>query len=136
LQAIEVSEGEEEEEEEDLPPAVELFQSGDQEQEAQGGSTDAAATTFTANTRAVLKHVRGLAERQVARASGGGGGVRSAKADIVGLNRLVAGKKRLDASRWFFEMLVLKSKDYVELEQKEPYGDIKIRAGAKLLSAR
>eukprot|EP00873_Tetraselmis_striata_P019210 jgi/Tetstr1/439474/TSEL_027906.t1 len=133
VEGEEGGEGEEEEEEEEgLPAAVELMQSGDQEQEQPNANSDAAATTFTSNTRAVLKHVRGLSERAKAKAAEAG---QRARPDIVGFSRLVAGKKRLDASRWFFEMLVLKSKDYLDLEQKEPYGDIKIRAGAKLMAA-
>ena len=43
------------------------------------------------------------------------------------LDGIVAGKSRLDASRWFFEMLVLKTRDYVDLEQQQPYGAITIR---------
>eukprot|EP00191_Tetraselmis_sp_GSL018_P004000 CAMPEP_0177604874 /NCGR_PEP_ID=MMETSP0419_2-20121207/16368_1 /TAXON_ID=582737 /ORGANISM="Tetraselmis sp., Strain GSL018" /LENGTH=557 /DNA_ID=CAMNT_0019098921 /DNA_START=444 /DNA_END=2118 /DNA_ORIENTATION=- len=115
---------EDEQEEEALPRPEELRQSGDQEQATASGG-EAQAATFTDNTRAVLRHVRGLAERRQA------GGDRRA-GHIVGLNRLLAGKSRLDASRWFFEMLVLKSKDYVDLEQRAPYEDIKVKAGPKI----
>ena len=46
------------------------------------------------------------------------------------------GKARVDACRWFFEVLVLKSRDYVELEQPKPYGDIRIRPTSRLLAAQ
>jgi cohesin complex subunit SCC1 len=51
----------------------------------------------------------------------------------VTLDDLVEGKSRVDACRWFFEVLVLKSRDYVDLEQVEPYGNITIKP-CKLLS--
>ena len=53
----------------------------------------------------------------------------------VSMNALVEGKGRKDASRWFFEMLVLKSRKYISLKQEEPYGDISIAATSKLLTA-
>eukprot|EP00798_Chlamydomonas_sp_ICE-L_P021184 gene21184-28084_t len=42
------------------------------------------------------------------------------------LSQVVEGKTRLDASRWFFEMLVLKSRGMVELEQGAGMDDISI----------
>ena len=45
------------------------------------------------------------------------------------------GKSRVDACRWFFELLVLKNKNWVDLEQPEPYADIRISARPKLLAA-
>lgn len=53
----------------------------------------------------------------------------------VSMNALVEGKGRKDASRWFFEMLVLKTRNYVNLKQEEPYSDISISATSKLLTA-
>ena len=47
-------------------------------------------------------------------------------------NALVDGKSRLDACRWFFELLALKNKDYVELGQAAPYADIRIGQRPKL----
>lgn len=52
----------------------------------------------------------------------------------VSMNALVEGKGRRDASRWFFEMLVLKTRNYVQLTQEEPYADISISATSKLLT--
>ena len=53
----------------------------------------------------------------------------------VSMNALLEGKGRKDASRWFFEMLVLKTRNYVNLQQEEPYGDIAVSATSKLLTA-
>lgn len=53
--------------------------------------------------------------------------------ETVSLDGIVAGRSRVDASRWFFEMLVLRTRNYVELEQPSPYGDITIRPRPALL---
>ena len=42
------------------------------------------------------------------------------------------GKSRQDASRWFFELLVLKSQGFVELQQSEPYADVTISPAVQL----
>lgn len=54
----------------------------------------------------------------------------------VSLDGLVDGKTRADACRWFFEVLVLKSRNYVDLEQPKPYSDINIRPTSRLLTAQ
>eukprot|EP00898_Chlorokybus_atmophyticus_P000412 jgi/Chlat1/1371/Chrsp119S01784 len=61
---------------------------------------------------------------------------KAASHSTLGLDAMVAGKSRREAARMFFEMLVLKTKDYVHLEQEEPYSDITISARPRLLSAR
>ena len=61
----------------------------------------------------------------------------SAEAPTPGTLRLqqfTAGKTRLDAARWFFEALVLQTKDFVQLEQDAPYADITIRARPALMA--
>ena len=57
-------------------------------------------------------------------------------AGSISLDGLVEGKTRADACRWFFEVLVLKSRDFVELEQPMSYGDISIRPTSRLLAAQ
>ena len=52
----------------------------------------------------------------------------------ISLDGMVEGKSRVDACCWFFEVLVLKSRDYVELDQPKPYGDISIRPTSRLLA--
>ena len=54
--------------------------------------------------------------------------------ESIRLQQFTAGKTRLDAARWFFELLVLKSKDFVELEQTQPYADICIRPRPLLMA--
>jgi hypothetical protein len=77
-------------------------------QEAAGASGSAMpADGFTARTQSVLKQMR-------------------ERGKTVSLNELVENKSRLEACRWFFESLVLRNKGYVDLEQREPYGDIEI----------
>lgn len=90
----------------DIPAPVELLQSCDQEPGADGTS-DAQATTFTSNTRAVLKHLKSLSERKE---TGDSASSNKDRGTIASLNALLGKKRRLDASRWFFELLVLKSK--------------------------
>ncbi len=55
-------------------------------------------------------------------------------ADALSLAQVLRGKRRGEACRWFFELLVLKSKNYVALEQAAPYADILIRPQPKLLA--
>ena len=44
------------------------------------------------------------------------------------LQALVVGRSRLEASRWFFDALVLQHKGLVALQQLAPYGDVTLRA--------
>ena len=47
-------------------------------------------------------------------------------AKAVSLEGVLEGQSRLEACRWFFELLVLQSKDLVRLIQPDPYADIRI----------
>ncbi len=62
-------------------------------------------------------------------------GAAAATGGQVMLDDLVDGHSRLDACRWFFELLVLKTRNYVDLEQPAPYGNISITARPKLLAS-
>lgn len=42
--------------------------------------------------------------------------------------------KRSDAVTFFFELLVLKTRGYVGVEQTQAYGDIKLRPESKLFA--
>jgi len=55
------------------------------------------------------------------------------KAEVLSYNDLSEGSSRRTAAGVFFELLQLKTWDFVELDQSESYGDIKISAGAKFL---
>lgn len=51
----------------------------------------------------------------------------------LGLDRLLVGKTRKEAARMFFETLVLKTRDYVHVEQNDSFDDISIFPRAKLM---
>uniref|UniRef100_A0A0D9X619 Rad21/Rec8-like protein N-terminal domain-containing protein n=1 Tax=Leersia perrieri TaxID=77586 RepID=A0A0D9X619_9ORYZ len=52
------------------------------------------------------------------------------------LNRILEGRSRKLAARMFFETLVLKSYDYIDVEQEEAYGDIAISVKPSLSGAK
>lgn len=98
-----------------------------------------AADGFTARTKVVLDH---LTQRFMAPASGskrrhtGAAAGTTPAVESLALDTLVAGRPRLEACRWFFEALVLRNKGYVDLQQEEPYGEIKIMPLAKLIEGQ
>jgi hypothetical protein len=49
----------------------------------------------------------------------------------ISLQSFLEGKSRSAAASLFLETLILKTHDYIELEQREPYADILIRRAAK-----
>ena len=57
----------------------------------------------------------------------------SDKKDVVSYNELSAGVSRRTAAGFFFELLQLKTLNYIELNQDESYGDIKVSAGVKFM---
>ncbi|KAK1318874.1 Sister chromatid cohesion 1 protein 3 [Acorus calamus] len=54
---------------------------------------------------------------------------------VVPMERLLAGKTRKEASRMFFETLVLKTRDYIHVEQDNPFANINIHPSARLLKS-
>jgi len=48
----------------------------------------------------------------------------------IDLNKMVAGKKRITAARCFYEVLVLKTKNFIDVKQDAPYADITITKSA------
>ncbi|XP_039121095.1 sister chromatid cohesion 1 protein 4-like isoform X2 [Dioscorea cayenensis subsp. rotundata] len=54
---------------------------------------------------------------------------------VVAMDHLIAGKTRKEASRMFFETLVLKTKDYIQVEQANPFDIINIKPQTKLLKS-
>ncbi|MGC8040580.1 hypothetical protein ACP3WQ_24905, partial [Salmonella enterica] len=52
--------------------------------------------------------------------------------NVIVADKLLAGKTRKEASRMFFETLVLKTRDYVQVEQAKPYESIIIKPRPKL----
>ncbi|EIE27346.1 hypothetical protein COCSUDRAFT_45823 [Coccomyxa subellipsoidea C-169] len=93
-------------------------------------------TSFTARTQHVAARLKaelsGAAGKKKRRLASGAA---AATGGQVMLDDLVDGHSRLDACRWFFELLVLKTRNYVDMEQPAPYGNISITARPKLLAS-
>ncbi|XP_068666108.1 sister chromatid cohesion 1 protein 4-like isoform X2 [Aristolochia californica] len=77
---------------------------------------------WSSRTRAVARYLKSLFED---------GGRRK----VVPVDNLLAGKSRKEASRMFFETLVLKTKDYVHVEQENPFGNMNITPRTKLMKS-
>ncbi|CAO2201240.1 unnamed protein product [Urochloa humidicola] len=54
----------------------------------------------------------------------------------LSLSRILEGKVKKQAARMFFETMVLKSYDYIDVKQEEPYGDIEISVRPSLVEAK
>ncbi|KAF8654912.1 hypothetical protein HU200_061341 [Digitaria exilis] len=52
------------------------------------------------------------------------------------LSRILEGKVRKQAARMFFETMVLKSYDYIDVKQEQPYSDIEISVRPSLAEAK
>ncbi|KAK4433097.1 Sister chromatid cohesion 1 protein 4 [Sesamum alatum] len=53
----------------------------------------------------------------------------------LSLDNLLTGKSRKEASRMFFETLVLKTRDYIHVEQRNPFDDIAIKPRTRLMKS-
>ncbi|PIN14106.1 hypothetical protein CDL12_13267 [Handroanthus impetiginosus] len=53
----------------------------------------------------------------------------------LSMDNLLIGKSRKEASRMFFETLVLKTRDYIHVEQKSPFDDITIKPRTRLMKS-
>ncbi|KAK6156441.1 hypothetical protein DH2020_010689 [Rehmannia glutinosa] len=73
-------------------------------------------TGWSSRTRAVSKYLQAAfgKEAEFGRKS-------------LSMDNLLTGKSRKEASRMFFETLVLKTRDYIHVEQRNPYDDITIK---------
>ncbi|XP_002985553.2 sister chromatid cohesion 1 protein 4 [Selaginella moellendorffii] len=85
---------------------------------------------WSVRTRAVCQYLRVTFETmESARKE------RHVVAPKLGLERLLQGKTRRESARMFFESLVLKTKDYINVEQMAPFDNIYISARPKLMKA-
>ncbi|KAI5440385.1 hypothetical protein KIW84_010034 [Lathyrus oleraceus] len=57
-------------------------------------------------------------------------------AEDFSLNKMLEGKTRKIAARMFFEVLVLKTHDLIDVNQEEPYGDVSFKLTPTLLNAK
>ncbi|KAJ0972236.1 hypothetical protein J5N97_020195 [Dioscorea zingiberensis] len=79
---------------------------------------------WSSRTRGVARYLKSLFDDEVGRGR-----------KVIAVDHLLAGKTRKEASRMFFETLVLKTKDYIHVEQANPCDIINIKPRAKLLKA-
>ncbi|KAL0452241.1 UNVERIFIED_CONTAM: Sister chromatid cohesion 1 protein 4 [Sesamum latifolium] len=81
-------------------------------------------TGWSSRTRAVSKYLQTLFVKEAERGS-----------KPLSMNNLLSGKSRKEASRMFFEALVLKTRDYVHVEQPNPFDDITIKPRTRLMKS-
>ncbi|WVZ67827.1 hypothetical protein U9M48_016856 [Paspalum notatum var. saurae] len=79
---------------------------------------------WSSRTRGVAKYLKTLFDEE------SGLGRKS-----VAIDHLVRGKTRKEASRMFFETLVLTTKDYISVDQPNPFDFVSVRPGPKLLKS-
>ncbi|XP_050911956.1 sister chromatid cohesion 1 protein 4 isoform X24 [Lathyrus oleraceus] len=77
---------------------------------------------WSSRTRAVAKYLQTLFDKE----------------DLHGrqslhLDKILVGKTRKEASRMFFETLVLKTRDYIDVEQTKPFANINLQPRGKLM---
>ena len=86
-------------------------------------SSSAHSAAITRRTRAALDRFQGEWGSDAARGD-------LAAARPVSLHSITEGATRLDAARWFFEVLVLRSRGFVDVSQSQSYGDVEVRPRA------
>ncbi|MBA0751999.1 hypothetical protein Gogos_000880 [Gossypium gossypioides] len=79
---------------------------------------------WSSRTRAVAKYLQNLLEDEAVHGH-----------KVLSMDSLLARKTRKEASRMFFETLVLKTRDYIHVEQVKPFDNICVKAGAKLMKS-
>lgn len=79
---------------------------------------------WSSRTRAVAKYLQTLFDREAEKGE-----------TVLPMDNLLIGKTRKEASRMFFETLVLKTRDYVHVEQNRPFDNIGIRPRMKLMKS-
>ncbi|MCL7043835.1 hypothetical protein MKW94_024309 [Papaver nudicaule] len=81
---------------------------------------------WSSRTRSVAKYLQTIFDKEL-----GNGEVRK----IIPVDSLLSGKTRKEASRMFFETLVLKTRDYIHVEQEKPFANISIKPKGKLMKS-
>ncbi|XP_017977177.1 PREDICTED: sister chromatid cohesion 1 protein 4 [Theobroma cacao] len=79
---------------------------------------------WSSRTRAVAKYLQNLFEDEA---------IHGRK--VLSMDSLLDRKTRKEASRMFFETLVLKTRDYIHVEQVKPFDNICIKPRAKLMKS-
>ncbi|CAN6448860.1 unnamed protein product [Victoria cruziana] len=86
---------------------------------------------WSMRTRGVAKYLKSLFESIELSSSKSG----VATQRMVPLDRLLVGKTRKEASRLFFETLVLNTKDFIHVEQVRPFENIEVGPKVKLMKS-
>ncbi|XP_057463446.1 sister chromatid cohesion 1 protein 4-like isoform X2 [Actinidia eriantha] len=79
---------------------------------------------WSSRTRAVAKYLQVLFDKEAEHGR-----------KVLPMDNLLVGKTRKEASRMFFEALVLKTKDYINVEQGTPFDNINIKPRVKLVKS-
>ncbi|GMI84534.1 hypothetical protein HRI_002122700 [Hibiscus trionum] len=79
---------------------------------------------WSSRTRAVAKYLQNLFEDEAENVH-----------KVLSMDGLLGRKTRKEASRMFFETLVLKTRDYIHVEQRKPFDNICIKPRAKLMKS-
>ncbi|XP_056176688.1 sister chromatid cohesion 1 protein 2 isoform X3 [Syzygium oleosum] len=79
-----------------------------------GHNHDECESGWTGRTRIVARHLQRISNKQS----------KSGEEDVLLLLQVSQGKTKKESARLFYEILVLKSKGYIEVEQEKAYGDI------------
>ncbi|KAJ4837210.1 hypothetical protein Tsubulata_040033 [Turnera subulata] len=79
---------------------------------------------WSSRTRAVAKYLQTLFDKEAGHGR-----------KVLPMDNLLAGKTRKEASRMFFETLVLKTRDYIHVEQGIPFDNISLKPRAKLMKS-
>ncbi|VAH66947.1 unnamed protein product [Triticum turgidum subsp. durum] len=105
----------------DFDEAIDLDDDDDEPNPDEFQSHDA-LSGWSSRTKGVARYLKTLFDEE----SGRG------RKNVV-IDHLVNGKSRKEASRMFFETLVLSTKDYIQVEQPIPFGLINVKPVSKLL---
>lgn len=89
-----------------------------EENDANGGEP----YIWTAKTRAVARYLHRSITHQK----------QQKRKEVVHLSQLLHSKRRRESARVFYEILVLKSGGFIDLQQKKPYSDILVRETDKM----
>ncbi|WCJ38920.1 sister chromatid cohesion 1 protein 4 [Euphorbia peplus] len=81
-------------------------------------------TGWSSRTRAVARYLQTLFDKEAEHGR-----------KILSMENLLAGKTRKEASRMFFETLVLKTRDYIQVEQPKPFENISLKPRSKLIKS-
>lgn len=79
---------------------------------------------WSSRSRAVAKYLQNLFDKEAEHGK-----------KVIPMNNLLAGKTRKEASRMFFETLVLKTRDYIQVEQEKPFDNINVKPRVKLMKS-